>query len=522
MEDSGTKNADGMKNMFKFFAAAFAIVAAASCTKENPSTDSQVSDQKLVHKVFTATLDSDTKTTLVPGEDGSFVHWVEGDQIKVIPEGQTNATLFDILSIDGTHANFAGEIVEANSYRAVYPASALYVAKSFNEFLLTDEYSNALALQYAVENDFSVAASFGAPSNFAVSSSCSNNRLEFCNINAYLKINLAMDNASEIEISASRVTGFSSDMMSSSRGLGGAISYLVDEEFVYISSGTQPIVFKNQDGSNLKQDVDYYIAIPAVTIENLKLVVKDNEGKQITMLKRSKNLQAEANKIYNLGAISPDPEPEPAKVGDYFYYDGTYSTELDNSKEVVGVVFFVGDPTEDDSTLKRDYPGCTHGLVVGLEAGNGQWLSANRKVYDWAISNGYHTTQQFTYSGRLTENDNAKYMWGYNNTCAIREYAKANGLTSGIVNFADSYGVAVANASPWYIPSVAEMKIIRQGSFKSIVESLGGDALSKVSYYMSAEENEASYIPTVNFSNGSYYDGGSKTSSTDVFAIFAF
>ena len=177
-----------MKNTFKFLAAALIVVAAASCTKENPSTDSQVSDQKLVHKVFTATLDSDTKTTLVPGEDGAFVHWVEGDQIKVIPEGQTNATLFDILSIDGTHANFAGEIVEANSYRAVYPASALHVAQSFNEFLLTDEYSNALALQYAVENDFSVAASFGAPSNFAVSSSCSNNRLEFCNINAYLKI----------------------------------------------------------------------------------------------------------------------------------------------------------------------------------------------------------------------------------------------------------------------------------------------------------------------------------------------
>ena len=237
------------------------------------------------------------------------------------------------------------------------------------------------------------------------------------------------------------------------------------------------------------------------------------------------DLTASKVKPYNFVSEMEFKDPilaNPPKVGDFFYSDGTFSTDLDNSKTAVGVVFYVGDPTVDDSTLKTDYPGCTHGLVVGLEAGNGQWLSANRKVYDWAISNGYHTTQQFTYSGRLTENDNAKYMWGYNNTCAIREYAKANGLTSGIVNFADSYGVAVANASPWYIPSVAEMKIIRQGSFKSIVESLGGDALSKVSYYMSAEENDASYIPTVNFSNGSYFDGGSKISSTDVFAIFAF
>ena len=373
MEDSGTKNADGMKNMFKFFAAAFAIVAAASCTKENPSTDSQVSDQKLVHKVFTATLDSDTKTTLVPGEDGSFVHWVEGDQIKVIPEGQTNATLFDILSIDGTHANFAGEIVEANSYRAVYPASALHVAKSFNEFLLTDEYSNALALQYAVENDFSVAASFGAPSNFAVSSSCSNNRLEFCNINAYLKINLAMDNASEIEISASRVTGFQNGSLSGSRGLGGALSYIVDKKFTYISSGTQSIVFKNENGSNLKQGVDYYIAIPAVEIENLKMVVKDSNGNQITSFKRSKTLLAKANTIYQLGTIAP---PEPVKVGDYFYYDGTYSTELDNSKEVVGVVFFVGDPKEkfNDPDLPDQY---CNGLAIGLSSYSTTWGGSN-------------------------------------------------------------------------------------------------------------------------------------------------
>lgn len=455
MEDSGTKNADGMKNMFKFFAAAFAIVAAASCTKENPSTDSQVSDQKLVHKVFTATLDSDTKTTLVPGEDGSFVHWVEGDQIKVIPEGQTNATLFDILSIDGTHANFAGEIVEANSYRAVYPASALHVAKSFNEFLLTDEYSNALALQYAVENDFSVAASFGAPSNFAVSSSCSNNRLEFCNINAYLKINLAMDNASEIEISASRVTGFQNGSLSGSRGLGGALSYIVDEKFTYISSGTQSIVFKNENGSNLKQGVDYYIAIPAVEIENLKMVVKDSNGNQITSFKRSKTLLAKANTIYQLGTIAP---PEPVKVGDYFYYDGTYSTELDNSKEVVGVVFFVGNPKEkfNDPDLPDQY---CNGLAIGTKNVVTTWGGSSSFTVPLGVKTSPANFGKGGYSAKKIITDAGKNLPIYNNS-----------------SYSD---LSLCNTSGWYIGTNKEWDYILsvKNDINTLLEAAGCDLI---------------------------------------------
>ena len=413
-----------MKNTFKFFAAALIIVAAASCTKENPSTDSQVSDQKLVHKVFTATLDSDTKTTLVPGEDGAFVHWVEGDQIKVIPEGQTNATLFDILSIDGTHANFAGEIVEANSYRAVYPASALHVAKSFNEFLLTDEYSNALALQYAVENDFSVAASFGAPSNFAVSSSCSNNRLEFCNINAYLKINLAMDNASEIEISASRVTGSQNGALYGSKGLGGALSYIVDKKFTYIYSGTQSIVFKNENGSNLKQGVDYYIAIPAVEIENLKMIVKDSSGKHIASYTRSKTLPATANTIYKLGTIAP---PEPVKVGDYFYSDGTYSTKLKDLNKVVGVVIYVGNPKEkfNDPDLPDQY---CNGLAISTKNVVTTWGGTSSFTVPSGVKTSPANFGKGGYSAKKIITDAGKNLPIYNNS-SYSDLSKCN--TSG-------------------------------------------------------------------------------------------
>lgn len=142
-------------------------------------------------------------------------------------------------------------------------------------------------------------------------------------------------------------------------------------------------------------------------------------------------------------------------------------------------------------------------------------------MYDWAISNGYHTKQQFTYSGGLTENDNAKYMWGYNNTCAMKSYAAAKNLTSGIISFVDNYNVSVESASSWYLPSIKEMHLVRSASVKGKVESLGGDSLSKPYYYTSSEENDASYVPYVNFSNGALQDKY-KTTIDNVFAIFAF
>lgn len=43
-----------------------------------------------------------------------------------------------------------------------------------------------------------------------------------------------------------------------------------------------------------------------------------------------------------------------ANVGDWYYSDGTWSTELDPSKTPVALVFWAGDPTAHDAALKND------------------------------------------------------------------------------------------------------------------------------------------------------------------------
>lgn len=55
------------------------------------------------------------------------------------------------------------------------------------------------------------------------------------------------------------------------------------------------------------------------------------------------------------------------EFGDYFYSDGTWSTELDESKTCVGLVFWTGNPAADDKLLAQEHPECTHGLIMCLD-----------------------------------------------------------------------------------------------------------------------------------------------------------
>ena len=291
-----------MKKTFKFFAAALAIVAAASCAKEISNDNTYIApEQELVHKVFSASLNVDPETKSTLYTDGKTVHWTEGDRIAVIPAGSSSANNFSVVSIDGTFADFEGETVDADSYRAVYPAAAFHGWSTASTFTFSNgEY--ALKNQYAVENDFSVAAAFNCSSNFAVSTTSKDEHLYFQNINAYLKVSLEMDNAAVIEVTADKVVG-SAGNLTASYDLGGSLNYRVATGEVYMSSN-HSIVFKSEDGSNLKSGVNYYIAIPTVKMSGLTMTVKDADGEALVAFTKTAEFTPVANTIYNLGKMA--------------------------------------------------------------------------------------------------------------------------------------------------------------------------------------------------------------------------
>lgn len=502
-----------MKNTFKFFAAALIIVAAASCTKENPSTDSQVSDQKLVHKVFTASLNADSKTTLVSDPDGgAFVHWTKGDKIVVLPSGSTNASAFSIVddSIEEDYASFAGNVADANSYVGIYPAEAFdHSETSWDNSGIIHFFKNeTLAIQYANVGDFPRTKYGNA--NIAISKSSKNEHLYFENVNAYLKFTLAVSGAVEIVLSADAISDDapSTGSVSTQRNLGATLRF--KNGYTYSYAGDDPIVFKVDDNkSEFEKDAVYYVAIPAVYIKGLKMTVKDANGNILASYSKTSDFTAEPNMIYNIGAV------EGVKVGDFFYSDGTFSTKLDNSKTVVGVVFYVGDPTADDSTLKKEYPGCTRGLVVGLTEKKLTFIGTQR--VSWELD-GYMTTIGAKYqSGVKRVEPAASLKTGYNNTKAF-ESVDYNG--PALIYCREM--PKIENVSPWFMPTIAECDEIRSelAIINASLEEVNGAKLDLSYATLSAEDD--TYIATYNINNGDLGEitkNGGKSTTRPIFAF---
>lgn len=176
----------------------------------------------------------------------------------------------------------------------------------------------------------------------------------------------------------------------------------------------------------------------------------------------------------------------PLNVGDYYYSDGTWSTELDPAKTVIGVVFSRTNAASSDDLLAKDYPGCTHGLVLSTQqyvvpcATDRDW--SRSALIDWMGTNGYNQLADFE-----------KYC-GYNNTQGIIAANAAQIESNGDVVRID-YASAVLQhreavnvpdgASPWFIPSYLEMVTLAENLdvVNAALVGADGDALKKIYEY---------------------------------------
>lgn len=219
-------------------------------------------------------------------------------------------------------------------------------------------------------------------------------------------------------------------------------------------------------------------------------------------------------------------EPE---VGDFFYSDATSSPFLFAKKDVVGVVFWVGDPTADDPALLRDFPGCTHGLVVSMTEEAGAWqsnyLSFSSTVGKWVLEN----TSEYVSPTTGTElEDNLNKIIGYNNTQAIKSFNSDYDNISYRVDIVKNLQfflsqdefTAPEGTSGWYVPSAKELTLMIVGDMEENIYELYtndlpvrdilNDSFSQLALadsfspqlYWSSSEYDASNAFCVGFYNG--------------------
>lgn len=226
---------------------------------------------------------------------------------------------------------------------------------------------------------------------------------------------------------------------------------------------------------------------------------------------------------------------KPAKDGDYFYSDGTFSTEYDKSKQVIGIVFYVGDPSINDGTLKEEHPECTHGLVVSI---SGDYISTwqpkyeqyNNTITNWVLANtSYHTIEV----GMGNDpGDRLNKLTGYNNTKAIEAFNAAPENKEWPVE-AVSYLEEVReklpapeNTSGWYLPSAKELSLLCTGPYDGNIGDISGSG----DYYIQHKRAINERIQTVDGgeilggddSPAGYWASSEITKSNATFTFFSY
>lgn len=173
--------------------------------------------------------------------------------------------------------------------------------------------------------------------------------------------------------------------------------------------------------------------------------------------------------------ISVPKDNSKAKVGDYYYSDGTWSTAYNADKECIGIVFALSEEANGDIdvSLKES----EHGRIVALEdAGNSKWGTEDQ-IYDALIFGRLY--ENAPDHGYLPMDGKSEYTWSSTEGTQI-PYSYENWPTPSIdidpkwalfdykgsdwthyFGYGDTAAAMCCNYKKgdvqWYLPSVGEM-----------------------------------------------------------------
>lgn len=195
-----------------------------------------------------------------------------------------------------------------------------------------------------------------------------------------------------------------------------------------------------------------------------------------------------------------------------------------NAGYVAGVVIAKTNPRATDVKLPEN---CIHGIAVALGEKSGKWWndSPGVKIMDWAIENGYVSTEGSNGSQRT---GSAGLYVGYNNTSAMRDFIKVySSVTSEILQAVNSYennNGRPNGTSEFYIPSVAEMDAIAANvTLLNQRMQNCGTSFTNQQYWTSSDcSGSSSWAVAVNPMTGAFAGNKGKTNSLSVRFVFAF
>ena len=230
----------------------------------------------------------------------------------------------------------------------------------------------------------------------------------------------------------------------------------------------------------------FWMLAPTTASSTFDLTFKAADEAEATTVE---NITYQANHRTNVKGQYVEP---PAKVGDYYYDDNTFSTEHNNTKTCIGIVFWI-DPTD-----------ATKGKIVSLD---------ESEIIDWGPTG--------VTTGATDVDDGVRNM---------TKIKAINGNFNDYPAFAwcgaKNTSLAVTGIN-WYIPAQNELIEIcawwdtNRDANNLIIETADGTALNLDGYYWASTEKTEDLSYYVYFNN-KYSDGDAKSSQNVVRAISAF
>ena len=287
-------------------------------------------------------------------------------------------------------------------------------------------------------------------------------------------------------------------------------SFILNPVFTSDVAGHEPtyrdVTWTSSDET--KATVDSYGKVTALAAGTVQITATTSNGYSVPSGQAQKS--ATCTITINEATVS-------INVGDYYYSDGTWSSELDPSKTVIGIVFARANSASSDALLAKDYPGCVHGLVLSTEeyvqscTQNRTWLRAD--LINWMSKNGYNQW--------LVDD---KYC-GYNNTQGLIALNAANVASGdGVIHVNHIDAVlqhrekvqSPAGASAWYMPSYLEMKELSANldAVNASLEKIGGTTLRRTYEYIYDRVTGGTPVPTVGTAEQHYYYSNNVTENT--------
>jgi hypothetical protein len=194
---------------------------------------------------------------------------------------------------------------------------------------------------------------------------------------------------------------------------------------------------------------------------------------------------------------------------------GLTDTQREN---VVGIVYYRGNPTTDDGLLRTDYPDCTHGLILALKDmtdGKVKWqqnrgdysnYSVSEKIEDWDSklkpnSNNSILIENY-HSGSNSNVDTEKLnkILGYNNTKLLRafnHYYSDNDYKVRPIEYLDLFvadNKAPESSSGWFLPSPKELALMVRDDVKFEEEGSSTDRFTNIQNILEALDNASMVV----------------------------